>query len=99
MSQSHNLCSTCLMLEYFHPWPNSAGFYLARQQKWYEQNGLDLHITVPDPWHGYSLEHLPQARVAFAVAPVNRILVRPDGWESLWAISALNPRALDTIPT
>ena len=99
MSQSHNLCSTCLVLEYFHPWPNSAGFYLARQQKWYEQNGLDLHITVPDPWHGDSLEHLLQARADFAVAPVNRLLVRRDGGEPLRAIAAINHSALETIQT
>ncbi|OUJ12546.1 ABC transporter substrate-binding protein [Acetobacter okinawensis] len=87
------------MLEYFHPWPNSAGFYLARQQKWYEQNGLDLHITAPDPWHGDSLEHLLQARADFAVAPVNRLLVRRDEGEPLRAIAAINHSALETIQT
>ena len=33
-----------VMLEYFHPWPNSAGFYLARERGWYRQHGLELAL-------------------------------------------------------
>lgn len=99
MLRTSSLASTSLVLEYFHPWPNSAGFYLARQKKWYEQNGLDLHITVPDSWHGDSLEHLHTQRADFAVAPVNRLLVRRDRGEPLRAIAAINHCALETIQT
>lgn len=99
MLRTPSLASTCFVLEYFHPWPNSAGFYLARQNKWYEQSGLDLHITAPDSWHGNSLEHLRNARADFAVAPVNRLLVRRDRGEPLRAIAAINHCALETIQT
>lgn len=99
MPQHSDLSPIRLMLEYFHPWPNSAGFYLARQRKWYEQRGLDLHISVPDAWHGDSLEHLARAQADFAVAPVNRLLVRRDKGEPLRAIAAINHCALETIQT
>lgn len=91
--------SVRLMLEYFHPWPNSAGFYYARLQGWYEEMGMDLHIELPDPWHGDSLEHLIRGRVDFAVAPTNRLLVRRERGERLVALAAINQLELETIQT
>lgn len=91
--------STRLMLEYFHPWPNSAGFYFARSQGWYEKRGIELRIELPDPWHGDSLEHLSQGWVDFAVAPTNRLLVRREQGEKLVALAAINQLELETIQT
>ena len=34
-----------VMLEYFHPWPNSAGLYLAREKGWYSDAGLDVELV------------------------------------------------------
>lgn len=88
-----------VMLEYFHPWPNSAGFYLARERGWYRQHGLELALLLPDPWHGDGLAHLLRGDCDFAVFPSNRLLVRRAGGEPLRAIAAINQCGLEAIQT
>ena len=88
-----------LMLEYFHPWPNSAGFYLARERGWYEAEGLDLEIRVFDPVRGDTLAHLLRDEVHFGVFPSNRLLVRRESAAPLIGIAAINHGGLETIQT
>lgn len=88
-----------LMLEYFHPWPNSAGFYLARERGWYRQAGLDLEIRLFDPAIGDTLEYVSRGEVTLGVAPTNRLLVRHERGESLIGIAAINHGGLETIQT
>lgn len=88
-----------VMLEYFHPWPNSAGFYLARERGWYAEHGLDLSLLLPDPWHGDGLAHLLTGDCDFAVFPSNRLLARRADGEPLQAIAAINQCGLETIQT
>lgn len=85
------------MLEYFHPWPNSAGFYLARDRGWYDAAGLDLEIRVFDPARGDTLAHLLRNDVHFGVFPSNRLLVRREKAEPLLGIAAINHGGLETI--
>jgi putative hydroxymethylpyrimidine transport system substrate-binding protein len=87
------------MLEYFHPWPNSAGFYLARERGWYEAEGLDLEIRVFDPLRGDTLAHLLRNEVNFGVFPSNRLLVRRENAAPLIGIAAINHGGLETIQT
>ncbi|BCI80234.1 hypothetical protein MTY66_18590 [Mycolicibacterium sp. TY66] len=91
--------SISLALEYFHPWPNSAGFYLARHRGWYADAGIELQIRTVDPGIGDSLEHLGRRLVDLAVFPTNRLLVRTERGEPLKAIAAVNQRGLETIRT
>lgn len=86
-------------LEYFHPWPNSAGFYLARERGWYRERGLELVLQLPDPWHGDGLAHLLRGECDFAVFPSNRLLVRRGLGEPLRAIAAINQCGLEAIQT
>ena len=58
-----------VMLEYFHPWPNSAGLYLAREKGWYSDAGLDVELVVHDPWRGDTLDHLLGKAVHFGLFP------------------------------
>lgn len=88
-----------VMLEYFHPWPNSAGFYLARERGWYAELGLELALQLPDPWHGDGLAHLLRGDCDFAVFPSNRLLVRRAAGEPLRAIAAINQCGLEAIQT
>ena len=60
-----------LALEYFHPWPNSAGFYVAREQGWYAQAGIDLELRVVDHGRGDALAHLDRGDVDLGVFPSN----------------------------
>lgn len=88
-----------LVLEYFHPWPNSAGFYLARDNGWFADQGIDLEIRCVDPGRGDSLEYLARGQADFAVFPSNRLLVRREAGQPLVAIAAINQRGLETVRT
>lgn len=88
-----------LVLEYFHPWPNSAGFYVARANGWFEEAGIDLEIRTPDPGRGDSLAALVRGDVDFAVFPSNRMLVRRERGEGIRALAAVNQRGLETVRT
>ncbi|WAF83272.1 ABC transporter substrate-binding protein [Metapseudomonas otitidis] len=88
-----------VMLEYFHPWPNSAGFYLARERGWYREAGLDVELVVHDPYHGDTLDHLARGAAALGVFPSNRLLVRRELGQPLIGVAAINHRGLESIQT
>ncbi|WP_208300486.1 ABC transporter substrate-binding protein [Mycobacterium sp. DL592] len=85
--------------EYFHPWPNSAGFYLARTEGWYAEAGIDLEFLQPDPGVGDGLHYLRRGDADVAIAPLNRLLQRRSAGEELVAVAAVNQRGLDTVRT
>jgi putative hydroxymethylpyrimidine transport system substrate-binding protein len=88
-----------VVLEYFHPWPNSTGFHVASAQGWYRELGLDVDLRVFDPLVGDGLEHLTRGDAELAVFPSNRLLVRRELGEQVRGIAAINQRALETIQT
>lgn len=88
-----------VMLEYFHPWTNAAGFYLAREVGWYQELGLEVEIIVPDPARGDALAHLARHEVDFGVFPSNRLFVQREIGHPLVGIAAINHRGLETIQT
>ncbi|MCD9114747.1 ABC transporter substrate-binding protein [Pseudomonas bijieensis] len=93
------MISVRVMLEYFHPWPNSAGLYLARERGWYQEAGLDVELVVHDPWRGDTLDHLLSGAVHFGVFPSNRLLVRRSLGQPLRGVAAINHRGLESIQT
>lgn len=88
-----------LLVGYFHPWPNDAGFLVAAERGWYREAGLELAISGFDPLRGDSLAHLRRGEVELAVFPSNRLLVRRDQGEPLVGIAAINHRGMETIQT
>jgi NitT/TauT family transport system substrate-binding protein len=86
-----------LVLEYFHPWPNSAGFYFARSRGWFADAGLDLEIRTVDPGRGDTLDYLAREEAHFGVFPSNRLLVRRERGECLLGVAAVNQRGLETL--
>ena len=88
-----------VVLEYFHPWPNSTGFHVASAEGWYRELGLDVDLRLFDPLVGDSLEHLARDDAELAVFPSNRLLVRREHGEAVRGIAAVNQRALETIQT
>ncbi|WP_369231219.1 ABC transporter substrate-binding protein [Streptomyces sp. R21] len=89
-----------VMLDYFHPWPNSAGLYVARERGWYREAGLDVELTVQDPGRGDTLEYLARGEVDFGLFPPNRLLARRAApGQPLLAVAAVNHRALEAIQT
>ncbi|WP_225825681.1 ABC transporter substrate-binding protein [Streptomyces naphthomycinicus] len=89
-----------VMLDYFHPWPNSAGLYVARSRRWYADAGLDVELVVQDPGRGDTLEYLARGEVDFGIFPPNRLLARrASAGQPLVAVAAVNHRALEAIQT
>ncbi len=88
-----------VVLEYFHPWTNSAGFYLARHQGWYRGLGLDVELAVFDPERGDTLAYLARREADFGIFPTNRLFVQREQGQALTAIAAINHRGLETIQT
>ena len=88
-----------LVQEYFHPWPNSAGFYLARERGWFDEAGIDLELRTVDSGRGDSLGHLIDGRGDLAVVPSNRLLVRREAGHDVVGVAAVNQRGLETVRT
>lgn len=88
-----------LVLEYFHPWPNSAGFYLARDAGWYAQAGIELEFVLFDPGIGDALHYLNSGRADLGVFPTNRLWQRRELGQDLVAVAAVNQRGLETVRT
>ncbi|MFT4021418.1 MAG: ABC transporter substrate-binding protein [Acinetobacter sp.] len=86
-------------LEYFHPWPNSAGFYYAQVQKIFAQYGFTVEFIVADPLQGDALHYLNQQAVDFAIFPTNRLFVRRQQGEKLLGIAAINHVGLESVQT
>jgi putative hydroxymethylpyrimidine transport system substrate-binding protein len=91
------MTSIRVMLDYVHPWPNAAGFYVARERGWYQEAGLDIELTTHDFGRGDTLAHLSRFEVDFAVFPSNRLLVRREKSEPLIGVAAINQTGLETI--
>ncbi|MER5708444.1 ABC transporter substrate-binding protein [Streptomyces sp. NPDC042898] len=89
-----------VMLDYFHPWPNSAGLYTARERGWYTEAGLDVELVVQDPGRGDTLEYLARREVDFGIFPPNRLFARRAAHhQPLIAVAAVNHRALEAVQT
>lgn len=88
-----------VMLEYFHPWTNDAGFYAAAAAGHFQAVDLDVEIVVGDPLRGDALAHVARGEADFALCPSNRLLARRDRGEPLVGVAAVNHRGLETIQT
>jgi putative hydroxymethylpyrimidine transport system substrate-binding protein len=88
-----------VVLEYFHPWPNSSGFHVAAEQGWYRELDLDVDLRPFDPLRGDGLDYLVRREAELAVFPSNRLLVRRELGQPLRGVAAINQRALETIQT
>jgi ABC-type nitrate/sulfonate/bicarbonate transport system substrate-binding protein len=86
-----------VVLDYLHPWPNAAGFYVARQRGWYAEAGLQVELRTHDYGWGDTLEYLSRRRADFGVFPPNRLLVRRERGDRLLAIAAINHEGLEAV--
>ena len=82
-----------VVLEYFHPWPNSSGFHVAAAQGWYRELGLDVDLRVFDPLAVTAWSTSLRGDAELAVFPSNRLFVRRELGEAVRGIAAINQRA------
>jgi putative hydroxymethylpyrimidine transport system substrate-binding protein len=88
-----------IILEYFYPWTNSAGFYYAREQGWYREAGLDVEFIVYDPGRGDTLTYLARGEADFGIFPSNRLLVQREKQPVVIGVAAINHRGMETVQT
>jgi putative hydroxymethylpyrimidine transport system substrate-binding protein len=88
-----------LVLEYFHPWPNSTGWHVAVAEGRLRAAGADVEVSTYDPLRGDGLGALVEGLADLAVVPANRLLARREEGEPVVAIAATNHVALETIQT
>ncbi|MCC5814015.1 MAG: ABC transporter substrate-binding protein [Leptospira sp.] len=85
--------NTRLVLDFYHPWPNSIGFYNARKQGYIE----GLKIKIYDPFYGDSLDHLLQGEADIAISYPNRFLDRVCNGSDLVALFPLVVKPLESL--
>lgn len=88
-----------VMLEYFYPWTNSAGFYYSRERGWYREAGLDVEFAVYDPGRGDTLAYLARGEADFGIFPSNRLLVLRERQPVVIGVAAINHRGMETVQT
>jgi putative hydroxymethylpyrimidine transport system substrate-binding protein len=86
-----------LLLGYYHPWPNDAGFTFGRHLGRFADAGLDLHVGVVDPGRGDTLAHLARDEADLGVVPSNRLLAARARGERVTAVAAVNQVGLETL--
>jgi NitT/TauT family transport system substrate-binding protein len=88
-----------VMVGYFYPWTNDAGLFLARENGYFADEGLEVDIAVFDAGHGDTLTYLSDGDVDFGIFPTNRLLVLREKTRNVVAVAAVNQRGLETIQT
>jgi NitT/TauT family transport system substrate-binding protein len=88
-----------VVLEYFHPWPNSSGFWVAAALGWYRDADLDVDLRTFDPLRGDGLDYLLRRECELAVLPSERLLARRSLGQPVYGIAAINHRAPETLRT
>jgi NitT/TauT family transport system substrate-binding protein len=88
-----------VVLEGFHPWPNSSGFWVAAALGWYRDADIDVDLRASDPLRGDGLDYLLRREAELAVLPSERLLVRRALGQPVRGIAAINHRAPETLCT
>jgi NitT/TauT family transport system substrate-binding protein len=65
---------TRVVLEYFHPWTNAAGLYVASAEGWYREAGLDVEMLER------VLAYFPRAHLARSLRLITPTWFHDDRW-------------------
>lgn len=82
-----------LVLDYYHPWPNSIGFYEARRKEYIEK----FYFVLQDPYFGDSLDCLSQGLADLAFSYPNRFIDRITKGEELIALFPIVKEPLESL--
>lgn len=93
------MSKTSIQLEYFHPWPNHAGFIIAEREGLFRDIGLDVDVNSRDPLRGTPLDNLVRGEVDFCIDLTESLLQFRERGARVRAVAAINQERLDTIIT
>jgi len=82
-----------LVLDFYHPWPNSIGFYNARRLGYVQ----GLRFVIYDPFYGDSLDYLLQGEADLAISYPNRFLDRVSRGSELVALFPIVTKPLESL--
>lgn len=84
-------------LDFYHPWANNAGYYLARANGHYEREGIDLDITSYDPYRQDSLHRLLRGEVEVACNYPQRLMLHAEKGADLLSVAAVNSTTFESL--
>jgi NitT/TauT family transport system substrate-binding protein len=88
-----------IMVGYYYPWTNDAGIFLARENGYFRDEGIEVDFSAFDPGYGDTLQYLSDGDVDFGIFPTNRLLVLRERRPNVVGVAAINQRGLETIQT
>ena len=84
-------------LDFYHPWANNAGYYVARAHGHYEKEGIDLDITSYDPYRQDSLHRLLRGEIDVACNYPQRVMLHIEKGERLLSVAAVNSTTFESL--
>lgn len=86
-------------LEYVHPWPNAAGLFIARNEGFLQEKGIDFEITFGGYDRGDPVTLLNRGEADIAIVPPNRLISARANGANVVGIAAINQRPLEALIT
>lgn len=86
-----------VLLDFYHPWPNNAPFFMARAKGFFAERGLDVELACGDPFRGDALAHLERGEVQFGLSYPNRLMARVAAGAPLKSIAAVCARPMESL--
>jgi NitT/TauT family transport system substrate-binding protein len=88
---------TRLNLDFYHPWANNAGYYVARARGYYHEEGIDLDITPYDPYREDSLHRLAAGEIDVACNYPQRLMRHLEDGDALLSVAAVNDTTFESL--
>ena len=86
-------------LEFFHPWTNHAGLYVARDLGLYSAAGLEVDLNGRDPDRGDTVAYLARRELELGFVPLNRLFAARVAGVPVRSVAAVNHRPLESLLT
>jgi NitT/TauT family transport system substrate-binding protein len=86
-----------LNLDFYHPWANNAGYYVARAHNHYKREGIELDITSYDPYRQDSLHRLLRGEIEIACNYPQRLMLHTEQGADPISIAAVNSTTFESL--
>jgi len=86
-------------LEFFHPWTNHAGLYVARDLGLFGAAGVEVDLNGRDPDRGDTVAFLARREIDLGFVPLNRLFAARVAGVPVRSVAAVNHRPLESLLT